>query len=197
MLAIGDVLVHEEVVREPFACNLDVCRGACCWEGDYGAPLMEEEKAQLDAIYPQIRPYLEPSGREVLEKDGRYVYYPEAETWGTPILPDGSCAYLTRDSTGIARCGMELAASSGVTNFPKPISCHLYPIRIQRDVAGFEWLRYERWQICRPACRHGKALGMPIFRFVREAIIRRYGEAFYAELEAWHRDASLAGEAAP
>lgn len=184
MYIIGNVLVSDEVIEEAFLCNLQACKGACCWEGDYGAPLAPEELEVLDKIYPDIKPFLSPAGREVLEKVGKYCYEENQEEYVTPLIEGGPCAYITYDSSGIASCGIEQAYLAGATTFRKPISCHLYPIRAKKEVAGFETINYERWSICAEACKTGKNAKLPLYRFVREALIRKYGEAWYAELEA-------------
>ena len=184
MYIIGNVLVSDEVVEEEFLCNLQACKGACCWEGDYGAPLAQEELEILEKIYPDIRQFLSTAGREVLEKEGKYRYEEGQEEYVTPLIEGGPCAYITYDGDGIARCGIEEAFLAGATNFRKPVSCHLYPIRASREAAGFEIINYERWSICAEACKAGKKARLPLYVFVRDALIRKFGEAWYAELEA-------------
>jgi hypothetical protein len=187
MVVIGDVLVSDEVVSEKFVCNLNACKGACCWEGDFGAPISEAEKQILDDIYLSIKPFLSAEGQEVLEKKGKYTYYRQVDEWGTPLLNNAACAYLTYSELGIAQCGIEKAYLAGATHFIKPISCHPYPIRVKNEIAGYEWLNYEKWNICSAACSLGKDLKIPVFQFVKEAIIRKYGAAFYEELDAYYQ----------
>ena len=187
MVVIGDILVSDEVVSEKFVCNLNACKGACCWEGDFGAPISEAEKHILDDIYLSIKPFLSAEGQEVLEKQGKYTYYKQVDEWGTPLLNNAACAYLTYSELGIAQCGIEKAYLAGATHFIKPISCHLYPIRVKNEIAGYEWLNYEKWNICSAACSLGKDLKIPVFQFVKEAIIRKYGAAFYEELDAYYQ----------
>jgi hypothetical protein len=187
MVVIGDILVSDEVVSEKFVCNLNACKGACCWEGDFGAPISEAEKQILDDIYLSIKPFLSAEGQEVLEKKGKYTYYKQVDEWGTPLLNNAACAYLTYSELGIAQCGIEKAYLAGATYFIKPISCHLYPIRVKNEIAGYEWLNYEKWNICSAACSLGKDLKIPVFQFVKEAIIRKYGAAFYEELDAYYQ----------
>lgn len=184
MYIIGNVLVSDEVVEQEFLCNLHACKGACCWEGDYGAPLLEEELAVLDAIYDQVQPFLSPAGLEALEQQGKHVYLEEQEEHATPLIEGGPCAYITYNEAGIAQCGIEKAYLAGATDFRKPLSCHLYPIRARKEAAGFEVLNYERWSICSAACTAGKKAKLPLYRFVQEALIRKYGQAWYSELEA-------------
>ncbi len=185
MLFIQEVLVSKDIVQEQFMCQLDACKGACCWEGDFGAPLETAELHILEKIYEHIRPYLTPEGVAVLEKEGLFTYYKENKEYGTPLLSNGACAYMTYDENGIAKCGIEQAYQDGATDFKKPISCHLYPVRIsKKPKLGFEALNYDRWDICSAACSLGKDQKMPIYQFVKEAIIRKYGEDFFEELEA-------------
>src|SRR6185503_10924116 len=130
MLAIGETLVSEEILEKKFVCDLTACKGACCVKGDYGAPLEDGELAVLDAIYPAVKPYLTPSGIDALEKQGHYVRYSKKE-WVTPLVKGRECAYTVFDN-GVAKCGIEKAWLDGKIDFQKPVSCHLYPIRINR-----------------------------------------------------------------
>jgi hypothetical protein len=185
MLVIKDVLISEEVIKEQFVCKLDACKGACCWEGDFGAPLEAAELDVLEAIFERIKPYLSPEGLRAIEQEGLYTYYEDNKGYGTPLIEGGACAYLTYDQDGVAKCGIEVAYENGATDFKKPISCHLYPIRIKENLRqGFSAMNYDRWDICSAACALGKELKVPIYQFVKEAIIRKFGEDFYQELEA-------------
>ena len=187
MIIIDDKIVSDDVVEQHFLCNLKACKGACCWEGDYGAPLEAEEVTTLQRIYPIVKPFLQEEGIAVIETEGVYTKYKKEgqteETDGTPLLHNGACAYMIYDELGIAQCGIEQAHQAGKTDFKKPISCHLYPVRVTA-YDGFEALNYDEWEICSPACSLGQATQLPLFHFVREALIRKYGEAFYKELEA-------------
>ena len=184
MLIIEDVLVSDEVISQKFICNLNACKGACCWEGDYGAPLEEAELDILDTIYEDIKHFLTPEGRAIIEKKGAYTYYEDAEDFGTPLINGGACVYMTHDEQGVAQCGIELAYKAGKTDFKKPISCHLYPIRITpRSENQFEMVNYEHWEICSAACTLGKQHQMPVYRFLKDALIRKYGEAFFEALD--------------
>lgn len=184
MLIIEDVLVSDDVISEAFICNLNACKGACCWEGDYGAPLEEAELDILDKIYDDIKEFLTPEGRAVIEKHGAYTYYEDAADFGTPLINGGACVYMTRDESGVAQCGIELAYKAGKTDFKKPISCHLYPIRITpKSENQFEMINYERWEICSAACELGKQQQVPVYRFLRDALIRKYGENFFDVLD--------------
>lgn len=185
MLIVQGKLISRDIIEEQFLCNLNACKGACCWEGDWGAPLEREELHTLEQIYDHIKEHLSPEGRRVLEEEGLFTYYTEAEEYGTPLLENGACAYLTYTKEGIATCGIEQAYNAGKTNFRKPLSCHLYPIRIQKDEKNsFEALNYDRWDICSAACQKGKEQQMPLFQFAKAALTRKYGADFYEELAA-------------
>jgi uncharacterized protein DUF3109 len=185
LVIIQDILVSEDVLTEHFACQLNVCKGACCWEGDFGAPLEAAEVNTLAAIYGDLKPFLRPEGIEGIEATGVSVFYEEMKGPGTPLLAGGACAFLNFEENGTAKCGIEKAFEAGVTDFRKPISCHLYPVRVAKnEEVNFEALNYDRWDICSAACAAGEKARLPVFRFVKEAIERKYGEAFYEELEA-------------
>lgn len=184
MLIVKNILVSDDIVEEQFVCNLEACQGACCWEGDWGAPLEEAELEVLKEIQDLVVPYLSEESRQVLAEQGPYTYYQEPEEYGTSLLKNGACVYMILDEGGIAKCGIEQAYLDKKIEFKKPISCHLYPIRVNKNEAvGFEALNYDRWDICSAACQLGKKAQMPLYRFVEEAIIRRYGEDFYVELD--------------
>lgn len=185
MLIIQDKLVSDDVVERHFICNLNACKGACCWEGDYGAPVEEAELEVLNRIFDQVKPFLSPDGIAAIEKQGAYIWFEQENEWATPLINNGPCAYMTYNELGIAQCGIEQAWKAGATDFQKPISCHLYPIRVDRnEVAGFEALNYHEWDICSAACELGDKEKVPVYRFLKEAIIRKYGEDFYEELDA-------------
>jgi Protein of unknown function (DUF3109) len=185
LVIVQDILVSEDVLREHFLCNLSACKGACCWEGDFGAPLEAEELDTLAHIYKDIKSFLRPEGIEAIERQGLHVHYPNLGGPGTPLLADGACAFLTFEANGIAKCGIEKAYEAGATDFKKPISCHLYPVRISHNPhVDFEAMNYDVWDICSAACTAGKKAKLPVYKFVKDAIVRKYGEEFYEELDA-------------
>lgn len=185
MLIVQGKLISDDILEEHFLCNLQACKGACCWEGDLGAPLERAEMQTLEMIYDKIKAYLSPEGRRVLEKEGLFTYYEDTGDHGTPLVENGACAYMTYTHDGIASCGIEQAYNDGKTDFRKPISCHLYPIRINKeDHTDFEALNYDRWDICSAACSKGKEHKLPLFQFAKAALIRKFGPAFFEELEA-------------
>lgn len=182
MYVVQHVYISDDVVDEKFVCDLSKCKGGCCVEGDFGAPLEAEEMLLLEKLLPQIKPYLSPEGIQAIEKQGAFIRDEEGD-FSTPTIQNRECAYAVYDTQGILKCGIEQAYRAGKIDFPKPISCHLYPIRITR-YEQFEALNYERWNICAPACQHGDALKVPIYKFLKEALTRKYGELWYKELVA-------------
>ena len=184
MLIVQDIIVSDDVVEKRFVCNLQACKGACCWEGDWGAPLETEELHTLERIYEEVKPFLREEGIRVLENE-LFTWYEDAKDYGTPLLENGACAYLTYEKDGTAKCGIEKAYEAGATDFRKPISCHLYPIRVKKDQkASFEAINYDQWDICYAACSLGEKLQVPVYQFLQDALVRKYGEAFYEELAA-------------
>lgn len=184
MLIIDSKVISPEIFKEEFVCNLNACKGACCWEGDYGAPLETEELEVLETIYEKVKPFLRPEGIKAIEQQGVAVYVPEEREFGTTLIDNAACAYMTYEDNGVAKCGIEKAYEAGVIDYPKPISCHLYPIRVEQlDNSSFEKLDYDRWDICSAACENGAKLNVPVYQFVKGPLIRKYGEAFYEQLE--------------
>ncbi len=182
MLAIGNTLISEELLEKHFVCDLNACKGACCVKGDYGAPLEDDELEELDKVYDIVKPYLPETGIAAIEKQGRYLLYDKKE-WVTPLVKGKECAYTVFED-GIAKCGIEKAFYDGKIKWKKPISCHLYPIRITKNKkTGIEALNYDRWSICKAACKLGDNLKVPVFKFLKESLTRRYGKKWYAELE--------------
>lgn len=180
MILVGNAVISDDIKDRFFVCDLEACKGACCVEGDAGAPLTDEETEILEKEYPSIAPFLTKEGKNAIEENGAWVFDQENEKGTTTIEKDGACAYAIRDEKGILKCGIEQAFNEGKTGFRKPISCHLYPIRITR-YDQYEALNYDRWHICDPACRLGKSLGVPIYQFLKDALIRKYGVAWYEE----------------
>ena len=175
-------LLSEDLFAKNFVCNLKACKGACCWEGEYGAPLEESEIPILKEIYPLIKSYLTPAGIEVLESEGTHVQ-DEDDELSTPLIgEEGPCAYINYKEDGTAYCGIEKAYLDGVINFQKPISCHLYPIRLL-ELPEYTALNYEQWNICSDACSLGDELKVPVYQFLKEPIIRKFGVDFYEKVE--------------
>lgn len=181
MIQIGDTIISEDILDNEFVCNLHACKGACCIEGDAGAPIGDEERAILEEIYPKVKPYLTELGQIAIEKQGTYIKGEDGD-WETPLIDNADCAYVIKNENGWALCGIEKAYNDRVINWKKPISCHLYPIRLQ-EYTSFTAVNYNQWHICNDACSLGKELQVPIYKFVKEALIRKFGESWYKELE--------------
>lgn len=181
MLIVEDKLVSEEILDVEFVCDLNACKGACCVQGDSGAPLSEEEANLLEDEIDYIRPYLSETGSASIEEQGVFVVDEDGDLV-TPLIEGKECAYTVFDEKGNALCGIEKAWKAGKTNFRKPISCHLYPIRVA-ELKEYTALNYHKWQICEPACKCGTKLKVPVYVFLKEALVRAYGEAWYKELD--------------
>lgn len=182
MIEIDDKIVSADLLRECFACDLSQCRGICCVEGNAGAPLDPDEVGVLAAEYPGYRPYMTPEGIAAVEEQGFMVFDADGDMT-TPLVGDAECAYAFTEN-GVTLCAIERAWREGKTAFRKPISCHLYPIRLMRFSNGSIGLNYHRWAVCEPARACGRKLGIPLYAALREPIERRFGAAFYQALEA-------------
>lgn len=180
MILIDDTVISEDIADEYFVCDLTKCKGACCVEGDLGAPLEEEELAIIDRIQDEIRPFLSADGIAEIEKQGTFIREEDGD-FSTPIIKGRECVYAIYDAKGYLKCGIEQAYFAGKTDFRKPISCHLYPIRVAK-LAEYQAINYERWTICSDACSHGKELGVPVYKFLKDPLIRKFGTKWYAEL---------------
>ena len=181
MFQLGKTIISEEIIQKDFVCNLSACKGACCIEGEAGAPLEKSETDILKEIYPKVKPFLRKEGIEAIEQQGTFITTEHGEL-ETPLIDEADCAYVIFDDKGTALCGIEEAYNKGKIDFKKPISCHLYPIRIQ-EYSEFSAVNYHRWEICDDACTLGKELQVPVFKFVKHALIRKFGEQWYEDLE--------------
>ncbi len=180
MVQIGKTLVSEAIIDEEFVCNLSACKGACCVEGEAGAPLTSDEAHWLREHQSLIEPFLPQAGIKALQQQGAYVQIETGE-YETPLVAGKECAYTHFDPDGSAHCGIERAHKAGAVNLKKPISCHLYPVRVQ-EYSEFSAVNYHRWPICSDACSLGASLKVPVYQFVKEALIRKFGEDWYQEL---------------
>ncbi len=179
MITIGDTVISDDIADKYFVCDLQKCKGACCVEGDAGAPLSKEEAKILKGIYKKVKTYLSKEGIEAIEEQGYYVKDEDGDL-ETPTIGKKECAYAIYDK-GILKCAIEKAYYEKKVDFKKPISCHLYPIRITK-YEQYDALNYERWSICNPACKNGRELGVPVYKFLKDPLIRKYGEDWYKEL---------------
>jgi hypothetical protein len=181
MFQLGKTIVSENIIEKDFVCNLSACKGACCIDGDAGAPLDAEETKILKDIYPKVKPFLRQEGIAAIEAQGTHITT-EFGDYETPLINGADCAYVIFDDKKTALCGIEEAYNQGEISWKKPVSCHLYPIRI-KDYSEFSAVNYDKWEICDDACVLGKELQVPVYKFVKEALIRKFGEDWYAELE--------------
>lgn len=181
MIELGRTIISEDILEKEFVCNLSACKGACCVEGDAGAPVDEAEAKILEDIFPKVKPFLRPEGVAAIEQQGTSVTDWDGELV-TPLVKGKECAYVIFDEKGITKCGIEKAWEAGAVDFQKPVSCHLYPVRIT-VYKDFDAVNYHKWNVCSPACTLGKELEVPVYKFLKGALTRKYGEAWYGELD--------------
>ncbi|MGY0427097.1 MAG: DUF3109 family protein [Polaribacter sp.] len=181
MFQLGKTIVSEDIIDKEFVCNLGACKGSCCVNGEAGAPLDKEETLILEEIYPKVKPFLRKEGIKVIEKEGTWV----TSEWGeleTPLINGADCAYVIFDEKNTALCAIEEAYNQGEISWKKPVSCHLYPVRV-KDYSEFAAVNYHKWEICDDACSLGKELQVPVYKFVKQALVRKFGQNWYDELE--------------
>lgn len=181
MVELGDKLISLDIFEKKFVCDLTACKGACCVEGDAGAPLTYDEIDIIEDNLEAIKPYMRQEGLDAIAKTGVF-YMDEDNAPVTTLVNEKECAFVYFDENNITKCGIEKAHKEGKLDFKKPISCHLYPIRVA-ELRTFTALNYSQWNICRPACQCGAKLDVPVFRFLKEPIERMWGESFYKDLE--------------
>jgi len=182
MIEIGKTLISEDVVKKEFVCNISKCNGICCVKGDMGAPVDVDEIETLNEIYDEVAPYLTGEGRQAIETQGTSI----VDDWNeisTPLVEaGGACAYVVYDENKTIKCGIEQAYLDGKISYRKPISCHLYPVRLS-SILDLTAVNYDVWDICSDACTFGKELKVPVYKFLKEPLIRKFGEEWYSELE--------------
>ena len=180
MIIIDDTIVSDQLRDTCFVCDLSKCKGACCVEGDAGAPLEEEEISILEDVVDHIKPFMRREGIEEVERNGVFDFDAGGH-YVTPLVNGRECAFVAFNDEGVAMCAIENAWKAGKTDFRKPVSCHLYPVRLSR-YKDFEAINYHEWHICKPALEYGKKLNLPVYQFLKEALIRKYGERYYEQL---------------
>ena len=181
MIQIDDTLVSLDVLESKFICDLSHCKGICCVEGDSGAPLLEEEVAELEKALPVIWDDLSPEAQDIIDKQG--VSYVDVEgDLVTSIVNNKDCVFTCYDADGTCKCAIEKAYRAGKLSFYKPVSCHLYPIRVT-EYDTFSAVNYHRWEICKAAEVLGEKAGMPVYKYLKEPLIRRFGTDWYGSLE--------------
>ena len=185
MLQIGNTLISLDLIEKHFVCNLTRCKGACCVHGDSGAPLEEDELQLLEEAYPQVRPYLRDVSIKTIEEKGKWQIDSDGDKV-TTLVDNKECAFVIFEK-GIATCAIEKAYNEGKINFRKPVSCHLYPVRLTK-YSNYVAVNYHIWEICKPAVKSGTKSGVPLFVFLKDALVRKFGEEWYSELELSARE---------
>ena len=181
IIQVGDVILTTEILTEPFCCDLDACGGACCIEGDAGAPLRQDEVASLEDVLDTVWPHLSAGAQSVIDRQG-VAYVDEEGDLVTSIVGGKDCVFTCYDDHGTCLCATEKAYREGRTTWCKPISCYLYPLREKHLGPDLVGLNYHRWSVCRQAVSKGRELGLPLYRFLRDPLIKRFGQAWYDEL---------------
>ena len=182
MFQLGKTLVSETLFEQAFTCDLTACKGACCVEGEAGAPLEPEEINQLKKHWTTLKPYLTKEGIAAITAQG-VATQNAFDDWETPLIDGKACAYIAYDSNGVAQCGIEQANKQKDTTLQKPISCHLYPIRV-KNYSAFVAVNYHEWSICASGCVLGDTLKKPLYQFVQTVLVRKFGQAWYDALHA-------------
>ena len=179
MIQVEDKIISLDIFEKYFVCDLNACKGACCIEGDAGAPLLDEEERILEDIYEKVKPYMSKEGVDLVENEGVAVHDSEGDLT-TTLVNNKECSFVIFEN-GIAKCSIEKAYNDGVIDFKKPISCHLFPIRI-KEYRDFDAINYEEIKTCEAACKCGSELEIPLYTFLKEPLIRKYGVGWYKEL---------------
>lgn len=182
MIQIDDTIISIDCLSEKFCCDLEACKGECCIEGDAGAPLELDEVAEIEAALPEVWNMLSASAQSVIDRQG-VAYTDEEGDLVTSIVNGKDCVFTCYDENGCCYCALEKAYREGRTKFYKPISCHLYPIRLKK-IGDAVALNYNRWDVCKMAVLKGKQLDLSVYKFLKEPLVRRFGEAWYTELES-------------
>lgn len=182
MIVIDKTLISEDLFDKKFVCDLNACKGECCVAGASGAPLDKEELPVLESVLEAVKPYMNKKGIKAIEKHGSYVVDSDGDYTTTLVGEGAECAFVYFDENKIARCAIEKAFYEGKIKWKKPMSCHLYPIRISKH-KHYDAVNYSKWDICKPACECGKKLDIPVYKFLKEPLIRKYGKDWFKQLE--------------
>ena len=182
MIIVGQALVSEDIIEKKFVCQISKCLGKCCVEGDRGAPLLENEISQIEKNIDSVKPFMDNEGIELLNNDGFFEIDPADNEYVTTCRKNGACVFAVFENN-IAFCAIEKTYNNQQSDFKKPLSCHLYPVRT--SVYGeYTTFNYHRWDICSAACTYGDNLNIPIYKFLKEALVRKMGEDWYNVLES-------------
>lgn len=182
MIAIDKTLISEDLFDKKFVCDLNACKGACCVAGDSGAPLDKEELPLLESVLEAVKPYMVKKGVKAIEKHGSWVKDSDGDFTTTLVSEGAECAFVYFDETKTAKCAIEKAYLEGKITWQKPISCHLYPVRITSH-RNYDAVNYHKWDVCKPACECGSKLDVPVYKFLKGPLIRKYGKDWYKQLE--------------
>jgi hypothetical protein len=182
MIAIENTLISEDLLDRKFICDLNACKGACCVAGDSGAPLDKDELPVLESVLEAVKPYMVKKGVKAVEKQGAYVLDSDGDYTTTLVSEGAECAFVYFDEKKIAKCAIEKAYLEGKIKWQKPISCHLYPVRITSH-KNYEAVNYHKWEICKPACECGEKLDVPVYKFLKTPLIRKFGKEWFKQLE--------------
>jgi hypothetical protein len=180
LIAIDNTIVSNELLKKKFVCDLSACKGACCVAGDSGAPLEEDEASKLEDIYEEVKPYMTAAGIRSIEEQGKFIVDTDGDLV-TPLIDGKECAYTYFDKDGSAKCAIEKAFYDGKTDFKKPISCHLYPVRVTK-YSSYDAVNFHEWDVCKPACSCGEKLDVKVYKFLKEPLIRKYGSQWFEQL---------------
>ncbi|MFV0268757.1 MAG: DUF3109 family protein [Draconibacterium sp.] len=181
VIEVGRALLSDDIIEEHFLCDVLKCKGACCIEGDSGAPLADEEAIQIEKDYPLFEEYLPQKHKKEVEKQGYSVIDSDGDLV-TPLVNNRQCVYSFYNNNGILQCAVEKAYFEGKIKFRKPISCHLFPIRIT-EYRDFDAVNYQQLRMCKPGRQCGASQKLPLYKFLKEPLIKKYGEEWYKELE--------------
>lgn len=182
MIEIEDKIISDDLFEKKFVCDLQKCKGVCCVEGDSGAPLTKKEILDIDKNISKIKTEMSPTGLSILEKKDFYYVDSDGDQV-TSLINEKECVFVVYDQNKIAKCSIESAFRKNKINFNKPISCHLYPIRVKKH-ENFQAINVDSWHICQPACKCGTELNVPVFKFLKNAIVRSWGLNFFQQLDS-------------
>ena len=176
MFVVGDALISDDVLDAPFACHLGACLGACCVQGDSGAPLEPDERAVLETVVPRVRKYMRPEALKVVKQRGVWEEVDPGE-YATTCVDDAECVFVTYEGP-VAKCAIQKAHQAGRIDFPKPLSCHLFPLRIER-IGDFDVINYEQITMCDSARAYGRRRGVDLVDALAEALVRKFGALWF------------------
>lgn len=182
MISIGKTLISQDLIDKKFVCDLNACKGACCVAGDSGAPLDKDELEILESVVEKVKPFMVKKGIKAIEKNGAWVKDSDGDYTTTLVSEGAECAFVYFDENKTAKCAIEKAHAEGFIDWQKPISCHLYPVRITKH-RNYDAVNYSKWDICKPACECGAKLDVPVYKFLKAPLIRKYGKDWYKQLE--------------